>query len=176
MKIILYSQVLLFFFRKGGKILLPPRAEAYVPTPEASDKGLRVGFIFLPHGAVCTVRLILFHLIVHRHNSPYNQGRLFARPQVRASLPSARTPRKYRRDTSLIHQTQSPYYSSFPLNLFKEYILMKFPSAVSPRAAGNAQLLPVPFMLTTRQYIARASETTVTAASIIFNVFVFISC
>lgn len=52
---------------------------------------------------------------------------------------------------------------------------MKFPSAVSPRAAGNAQLLPVPLILTTRQYIARASETTVTAASMIFSVFVFIS-
>ena len=85
MEIILYSQVLFFFFRKGCEILLPPRAEAYVPTPEASNKGLRISFIFLPHRAVCTVRLILFHIIVPRYNSPYNQGRLHCRPPFSCS-------------------------------------------------------------------------------------------
>lgn len=137
MKIILYSQVLLFFFRKGGKILLPPRAEAYVPTPEASDKGLRVGFIFLPHGAVCTVRLILFHLIVHRHNSPYNQGRLHCRPPAHTSPPSARTLRRCHRDTFPIHQPRSPYHSSFLLFFLREYRLTKFPSAVNPSQRGG---------------------------------------
>ena len=82
MKIILYSQSLLLFFRNGGKILLPPRAEAYMPTPEASDQGLGIGFIFPPHRAVFAVRLILFHLIVHRYYPPYNQGRLPCRPLV----------------------------------------------------------------------------------------------
>ena len=82
MEIILYSQVLLLFFRKGCKILLPPRAEAYMPTPEASDQGLGIGFIFPPHRAVFAVRLILFHLIVHRYYPPYNQGRLPCRPLV----------------------------------------------------------------------------------------------
>ena len=116
-------------------------------TLSAADYGRQ--FVVLlqrkPYLAVWAIRLEEFPLQVRTHIAginlhrlpPYNQGRLFARPQVR---------------TSLIHQTQSrPYYSSFPLNFFKEYILMKFPSAVSPRAAGNAQLLPVPFMLTTRQ-------------------------
>ena len=137
MEIILYSQVLLLFFRKGCKILLPPRAEAYMPTPEASDQGLGIGFIFPPHRAVFAVRLILFHLIVHRYYPPYNQGRLPCRPLVHTFPPSARTLRRCHRDTFPIHQPRSPYHSSFLLFFLREYRLTKFPSAVNPSQRGG---------------------------------------
>lgn len=137
MKIILYSQSLLLFFRNGGKILLPPRAEAYMPTPEASEQGLRIIFIFPPHRAVFAVWLILFHLIVRRCYSPCNQDRLPCRPPVHTSPPSARTLRRCHRDTFPIHQPRSPYHSSFLLFFLREYRLTKFPSAVNPSQRGG---------------------------------------
>lgn len=63
--LILYDLNLIIIreLRKGHEILLPPRAKAYMPTPEASDQGLRIIIIFQPYRAVRTVWLILFHLL-----------------------------------------------------------------------------------------------------------------
>ena len=62
MKTISCPQLLLPVFRKGWKILFPARTEIDMPTPETPHQWLRITFIFPPHRAVRTVRLILSHI------------------------------------------------------------------------------------------------------------------